>query len=68
MLFDEIAGQEQVGQNIVGGGFLNLNQGGYVQGYEDGGMAKTGYNKGGMYNGYKDGGLIDMKQFGRRIL
>ena len=27
-----------------------------------------GYSKGGMYNGYKDGGLIDMKQFGRRIL
>ena len=37
MLFDEIAGQEQVGQKIEGGGFLNLNQGGYVQGYEDGG-------------------------------
>ena len=27
-----------------------------------------GYSKGGMYNGYKDGGLINMKQFGRRIL
>jgi len=37
MLFDDIAGQEQVGQNVVGGGMLNLNQGGYVQGYEDGG-------------------------------
>ena len=27
-----------------------------------------GYSKGGMYNGYKSGGLINMKQFGRRIL
>ena len=54
-----------------------MNQGGYVQGYEDGGMAKTGYNQGGMYNRYQEGGkikkygyggLIDMKQFGRRIL
>lgn len=48
MLFDEIAGQEQAGQNIVGGGVLNLNKGGMVQQYQNGGM----------YNGYKDGGRI----------
>lgn len=131
MLFDEIAGQEQAGQNIVGGGVLNFNKGGMFQQYQNGGEAKdskkeyfdrefpkdsfkamiqeavykgeidpreglqyilnkqqkdfleskgdtssalynmlkkSGYNQGGMYNGYKDSGLIDMKQFGRRIL
>ena len=36
----------------------NMNQGGLMKGYQNGGM----------YNGYKSGGLIDMKQFGRRIL
>ena len=35
-----------------------MNQGGLMKGYQNGGM----------YNGYKSGGLIDMKQFGRRIL
>jgi len=30
MLFDDIAGQEQIGQNVVGGGVLNYNQGGII--------------------------------------
>jgi len=37
MLFDDIASQEQVGQNIVDGGVLNYNQGGMIQQYQEGG-------------------------------